>query len=360
MKTLSLLATISAGVMALTLASGALAAPPAKAAAAKVPRTADGRPDFEGIWTNASLTTLERPPQYGERGVLTPAEVALLEKDRAASIENGNRNTDPKATTQDISSSCDLKGFSTGADCAYNQGWTDPGDTVMTVAGQKRSSFITTTPNGRMPAMVPGGADKVAAAGRRGLKPGMNAFDNPETRSLAERCLTSFGTSAGPVMLPLLYNNNYAFAQTKDEVAIWVEMVHDVRHIRIGGKHLPADVKLWMGDSIGWWEGDTLVAETTNYNPSQYFRGASANLKVTERFTRVSKDRILYQFKVEDPTVWTQAWGGEYEFGASKGQIYEYACHEGNYALEGILAGARADEADAKAKTALAEPAKLK
>ena len=174
----------------------------------------------------------------------------------------------------------------------------------------------------------------------------MDKADNPEDRGLGERCLTSFAYSGGPVMLPLMYNNNYAFVQTKDDVAIEIEMVHDVRHIRIGAtRHPPADVRLWYGDSIGRWEGKTLVAETTNFRPEQSFRGSDENLKVVERFTRRGPGRLLYQFTVIDPTVWDKPWGGEYEFTASPGRIYEYACHEGNYALRNMLAGARAREA---------------
>jgi len=180
--------------------------------------------------------------------------------------------------------------------------------------------------------------------------------ENPENQTLAERCLTSFGYSAGPVMLPLLYNNNYEIAQSKDTVAIVVEMVHDVRMIHIGAKHRTDGARPWMGDSIGWYEGPTLVVETTNFPEATALRGAWKELKVTERFTRVGAHRILYQFKAEDPTVWDRPWSGEYEFNASKGRIFEYACHEGNYALEGILSGARADEAAAaeKAKAAAA------
>jgi hypothetical protein len=170
---------------------------------------------------------------------------------------------------------------------------------------------------------------------------------------LAERCLTSFGYSAGPVMLPLLYNNNYEIAQSKDTVAIVVEMVHDVRLIHIGAKHRTDGERPWMGDSIGWYEGPTLVVETTNFPEATALHGAWKDLKVTERFTRVGPHRVLYQFKAEDPSVWDKSISGEYEFSASKGRIFEYACHEGNYALEGILSGARADEA----KIAAAAPA---
>ena len=151
-------------------------------------------------------------------------------------------------------------------------------------------------------------------------------------------------------MLPNgFYNNNYHFVQTKDEVVIEIEMVHDLRHVRLNTKeHLPSNVRPWFGDSIGHYEGNTLVVETTNIPQAQQYNGSWKDLKVTERFTRVANDRLLYQYTIEDPTQWDQAWGGEYEFTPLGGIVYEYACHEGNYALEGMLAGARQAETDAK------------
>jgi hypothetical protein len=146
-----------------------------------------------------------------------------------------------------------------------------------------------------------------------------------------------------------MYNNTYQIVQSKDEVAIDVEMVHDVRHIRLTDKHLPSSIKLWMGDSIGHWEGDTLVVETTNMRPEQAFRGASPELKIVERFNRVNDKQIKYSFTVSDPQVYTQPYTGEVALNATKGPIYEYACHEGNYALPGILAGARTEEKEALA-----------
>jgi hypothetical protein len=249
----------------------------------------------------------------------------------------------------------ECRGGSRGTACGYNAGWTDPGDLVMRVNGEPRTSMITFPANGRMPARVAG-----ANAGRAGraavvesseagpgtTRPGQN--DNPEGRSLGERCIMSFGVSSGPVMTPQLYNNTYRLVQTKDYVAIWVEMVHDIRIVRLNSTHRTDGVRPWMGDSIGWWDGDTLVVETTNYHPLQNVRGAGPKLKVTERFTRVAGDRLHYAFKVEDPDTWVAPWGGEYEFGATS-DVYEYACHEGNYGLQNILAGARYDEQLAEA-----------
>jgi hypothetical protein len=304
------------------------------------PVLAAGVPDLEGAWTNATLTPLERPAQYGDRAVMTQQETDALEKKNSDLVALGNKATDPNATIKDLPADCS---GGRGTNCNYNAAWTDPGTTVMRVHGEPRSSFITFPASGRVPALTQE-AQASGAARRRGPPPGLKINDNPETRSLGERCLTSFGYSAGPVMLPLLYNNTYQIVQSKDAVAILVEMVHDVRLVRLNAKHRIDGARPWFGDSIGWYEGPALVVETTNFPRAQAFRGSWENLKVTERFTRVSKGRILYQFKVEDPSVWIQPWGGEYEFSKAGGMVYEYACHEGNYALADILSGARAEE----------------
>src|SRR6185312_7212333 len=304
----------------------------------KPPRTADGHPDLQGVWTNAAITRLERNPRYGNSLAMTEAEARKVEAKNQAQIDLGNKPTDPNAKVTDLPADCS---GGRGVDCNYNAAWTDPGSVVMRVNGQPRNGFITTTADGRVPMRK----DVHVARFGRALPAGMGPSDNPETRALGERCLLSFGNSSGPVMLPGLYNNTYQFVQTKDQVVIDVEMVHDARIVRLNAaQHLPASVRPWMGDSIGHWEGDTLVVETTNFHPEQVFRGASEHLKVTERLTLVGKDRLHYAFWVEDPTVFAQPWGGEYEFARSKGPVYEYACHEGNYGLVGILQGARAEE----------------
>ena len=173
----------------------------------------------------------------------------------------------------------------------------------------------------------------------------------PETQLLGERCMVGFGSSGGPPMLPVLYNNFYQFVQSPGHVMILVEMNHNVRTIRIGGDPLPVEIRPWLGDSIGHWEGNTLVVETSQFHPQQNLRAAikhqlymTEDSKVVERFTRVSDQEILYQFSVEDDDIYTQKWGGEIPLLASTDQIYEYACHEGNYSLPGILAGARKEE----------------
>jgi hypothetical protein len=352
MITSKLAACLAASAISLAMipAAGVLAAPTRSAPAYVAPTNGFGQPDLQGTWTNATLTTLTRPAQYGDRLVMTPDEVKKLEGDNAAQVVEGNKPTDPKVKTTDLPYACG-RGF-VGAGCGYNAAWIDPGTAVMRVNGEPRTSFITNPANGRMPPLKPG----ITAPTRGGFSPAAMAkrADNPETMSLGERCVMSFGASAGPVMLPLLYNNNYKIVQSRDTVAIWIEMVHDVRMIHIGAQHRTDGARPWMGDSIGWYEGKTLVVETTNFPRQQNLGGSSANLKVTERFTRVGPTRVLYQFTVSDPTVWDQPWSGEYEFGATKGILYEYACHEGNYALADMLAGARADEAAAAAKSAAA------
>jgi hypothetical protein len=349
MSTKQLIALSFGAAMSALMMSPVYAAANPAPVAYKAPLNNYGQPDLEGTWTNATLTVLERPKEYGARLVMTPEEVKKVEGDDAKLYAADAAPRDPKFKTTDLPNECG-KGFS-GAGCGYNAAWIDPGTTVMRVNGEPRSSFITDPANGRLPPY------------KTGVKaPGMEQYahrgENPENMAVSERCLSSFGYSAGPVMLPLLYNNNYEIAQTKDTVAINVEMVHDVRIIHIGGKHRTDGLRPWMGDSIGWYEGPTLVVETTNFPQATALYGAWKELKVTERLTRVGPHRILYQFRVQDPTVWDTSWGGEYEFSASNGRIFEYACHEGNYALADMLAGARADEATAAAKkTADAAPA---
>lgn len=341
-----------------------LAPPPASAqtvqtrAAYKAPRNHWGQPDLSGSWTNGSLTREMRPAALGTRAVYTPEEVAKLEAAVVAEVEEGNRDVDPNAPAPTVGGDIPAGArpefaAAGGAVGGYDRGWLEPGHTVMRVNGQPRTSFVT-TPNGQEPPRKPGAP---APQAFRGGASGLGSFDSYETRSLGERCILGFGRNAGPPMFPNgFYNNNYQIVQTGDEVAILVEMVHDVRHIRLNGKHRTDGVRPYMGDSVGRWEGETLVVETKNIPQRQAYRGSWKDLTVTERFTRVGPDRLHYQFVITDPTIWEQPWGGEYEFAPLNGQIFEYACHEGNYALPGMLAGARAEEAEA-AKAAAASKA---
>jgi hypothetical protein len=179
---------------------------------------------------------------------------------------------------------------------------------------------------------------------------GPGPYDDPEQRPLGERCLLGFGSTSGPPALPVLYNNLKRIVQTEDTVILLNEMVHDARIIRLNSEHLPPTIRKWMGDSIGHWEGNTLVVDTTNFGKNPALGSASENLHVVERFTRVDESTILYQFTVEDPTVWTKPWSGEYPWRATEDRIYEYACHEANYSFEGILRGARLLEKEAREK----------
>ncbi len=334
--------------IAIALGAFSLASAAAAPAPYKTPRNAFGQPDLQGNWTNATITPFERDKKFGDRLALTPAEVKDLEGANAQLVADGNKPTDPNAKVTDLPQNCG-RGF-VGVDCGYNSAWVDPGTKIINLGGVERSSIIVSPTDGRLPAMTKDAAARMQAriASLRGARA---SFENPENRSLGERCILSFGSSAGPPMLPLLYNNNYQIVQTKDEVVIEVEMVHDLRHIHLSGGHPPGSVKLWMGDSLGHWEGDTLVVETTNMRPEQNFRGASLGSKIMERFTRVGPNQIKYSFTVDDPQIYTASYTGEVALNSTKGPLYEYACHEGNYALPGILAGARTEEKEAQAAT---------
>ena len=332
--------TALTSLAALPVAAAAQSNPAAVAKGYKAPRNAWGQPDLSGNWSNATITPFERDPKFGDRLVLTPQEAAGMEGVNAQAVEDGNKPTDPKLKVTDLPYECG-RGFR-GVDCGYNSFWIDPGSKVIRMNGEPRSSVVVSPANGRMPPMTTAAQERVRA--RMG-NARVGNFDGPERRPLGERCIMSFGSSAGPPMLPSLYNNNYAIIQNGDEVLIQVEMVHDNRHIRLNAKHDAAGIPRWMGDSVGRWEGETLVIETVNLRPEQGLRGAGgATLKVTERLTRISPNQILYQFELNDPATYTAPVKGEVAFNATKGPLYEYACHEGNYALPGILAGARAEE----------------
>jgi hypothetical protein len=322
-------------------AAGPAAAQTNPAAAAKgykAPRNAWGQPDLSGVWSPATITRLERDPKLGDRLVLSDAEAKALEGENAAFNAKDLAKSDLTVKVDDLE--CGVKGFPKGPECGYNNFWVDPGTKVLRIAGEPRSSILVSPRSGRLPVRPEAAARLQAQFGNARV----GNFDGPERRPLGERCLIGFGSTAGPPMLPVLYNNHYAIAQARDEVAIEVEMVHDLRLIRLGGTHEPPGVRKWMGSSVARWEGETLVVETKNFRPDQTFRGASADMVVTERLTRISPTQILYQFRVEDPATFTEPVVGEVAWNLTKDIIYEYACAEGNYALPGILAGAREAE----------------
>jgi hypothetical protein len=303
-------------------------------AASAPPRTSWGAPDLQGVWTNSSITRLTRPEGVASL-VLTPEQAKALEDK-----DFNNVRTREELRPTDQTTGAPEKGKALPPVGNYNAVWVDPGSRVAVVRGQLRSSFITDPPNGRIPmsdAALRGVGTSTDAAAR--------SYEGPESRSVGERCLIGFGGSGGPVMSPVLYNNHYQFVQSPDHVVIVVEMVHDARIIPIEGSHGPAGIPKWLGDSVGRWEGDTLVVETRNVHPQQIGPVFISDTgRLVERFTRVSSDEILYQFEVNDPAIYTQVWRGEMPLNASREQVYEYACHEGNYGLYNILEGARMQE----------------
>jgi hypothetical protein len=335
-----LAAALVAAALALPFAAHAeLSNPAAVAKGYRAPKNAWGQPDLSGTWSPATITRLERDPKLGERLVLTDAEAQGLEGENARFNAKDLAPTDPNVKLEGLE--CGVKGFPTGPECGYNNFWVDPGTKVLRIGGQPRSSILVSPKDGRLPMTPEALARQRAQFGNARV----GNFDGPERRPLAERCLVGFGSTSGPPMLPVLYNNHYGVAQAADRVAIQVEMVHDMRLIRLNDRHEPAAIKKWMGDSVARWEGETLVVDTTNFRPDQTFRGATADMQVTERFTRISPTQLLYQFRVVDPATFTAPIEGEVAWNLTKDHIYEYACAEGNYALPGILAGARAEEA---------------
>ena len=304
----------------------------------EVPRTPDGHPDLQGNWTNVTLTPFERGEDHGP--LYTWEEVAEIERPSGDCPANPGTVACGRAESTTGSAEVRLRGQE------YSEVYWDRGSRIAIVNGEPRASLITNPANGRRPPLTPEGEQRLQET--RDIRGQFGQYDHPEMRPLAERCIVSFGSSAGPPMIPnTAYNNNYTIVQTADYVMIKAEMVHDVRIIRLGEPNrLPAHIRPWFGDSWGRWEGDVLVVETTNINPTQAFRGipASADLKVTERFTRVDENTFLYEFTVDDPTMYTQPWGGEIPYKRFDDMVFEYACHEGNYSLASVLSGARYQE----------------
>ena len=351
------------------------------AAPFKAARNVFGQPDLGGFWANATITRETRDRALGTRSAYTPEEVARLEGEVVTEIAAGNQPSDPTKGAPSRGGDPLLKGIrpelaiAAGVVGGYERGWLDTGSTVMRVNGEPRTSILTTT-DGQYPprkgqtagAGRGGGGGGGGRGGRGGQTAGgrglietpqgrvspiplVGGLDNPEQRGTADRCIISFGRNAGPPMLANgYYNNNYNIVQGRDSIAIMTEMVHDTRIVRLGGKHRTDGVRPYFGDSIGKWEGETLVVETTNIPQTQSYAGSWENLTVTERFTRVAPNRLRYQFTIHDPSLWDADWGGEYEFYSMPAgmRVEEYACHEGNYALESILAGARAEDAAEK------------
>ena len=351
---------VLAGVMAGVALVPALVAgqAPRAAATAKgpIPRLPDGHPDLQGTFDLATLTPVER--QAGTPITLTDEQAAKLEKQVAATKNYQARPVDGNRPAPPVGG--DGSAGPAGNVGGYNSFWIDSGSHYSVIDGQKRASILVDPADGRVPPLTPAGRQRVALNVRptsdqsaREDDPGFEpngAYDDPERRPLGERCLMGFGSTSGPPVLPnYFYNNLHQIVQTPGSVLILTEMVHDARIVRMNSEHLPKTIRKWMGDSVGHWEGDTLVVDTTNFSDKTRYRGSTENLHIVERFTRVDPKTVLYRFTVEDPDTWTGAWTGEYPWQATDELLYEYACHEGNYAMGNILRGARLKEVnDAK------------
>ena len=286
----------------------------------------DGYPDLEGIWNSATATPLERPAELKTKPFFTPAEAAQWERE----FTRRNEEPPPQAASARVG---------TGT---YNTFYREFGTrTVKTL----RTSIVIDPPDGRIPALTPGAAE----IKRRRIE-GQRNFENPEGLGLQDQCLAFL--TAGPPMLPYSYNSNYQIVQTKNAVVVHAEMIHDARVIHLDGRaHLPASIRLPMGDSIGHWEGKTLVIDTTNFTDAGGFYGDAGgnfgwdrNLHIVERLSLFDADTLLYQFEIDNPTAFTRPWKGELTMARTNDNIYEYACHEGNYSLTNMLKGYRADE----------------
>jgi hypothetical protein len=328
--------------LGLGVATAAAAPPP-------IPRAADGHADLSGVWSNASVTKLTRLP-----GTKT---LVISEADAKALGESNPmvRRLDSDAQRTNSEEGAPVVGGDPGG---YNSFWLDPGRTLGRVKGEFRTGWIVDPADGQLPLSASG---KALVAKANAYARAADTPANPEALQPWDRCLISSRGSGGPGMLNNIYNSNYQIVQTAGSVAIVVEMIHDTRGVPIfptktaaQAAHGPAALHLWLGDSVGWWEGDTLVIETTNVNAEQGRAGPiflTPQGRVTERLTRVSAAQIFYEFQVEDPTYYTRPWRAEMSLNAMKDQLFEYACHEGNYALPDIMRGVRAAEAEEKAKT---------
>ena len=299
----------------------------------QVSKTLFGHPDLQGVWSNSTITPLERP-YYARSANLSKHDAVNWEKQANAFIAISEAPIDPNApapTTAD-------------PEKGYESFWVDRGTDLAVIDGQIRTSLISYPSNGKIPYK-----SKTQSKLNIFLSKINTSFDHPEQRPPGERCIVGYGSSGGPPMLPVLYNNHIQIVQNKENVLIHVEMNHDARIVRLNAEHtaLPA----WLGDSVGVWQGETLVVTTKHFNAGQDCRASlthwfcmSENAIVTERFTRIADDEILYEFEVNDPQSFSDVWRGEIPLRAAPGPIYEYACHEGNYGMENILSGARQQE----------------
>ena len=283
-----------------------------------VARSADGRPDLQGLWDFAQLTPLERPSEFAGKETVSDEEAEEFAQKRIETTHKDKRDG----------------GAAADVERAYNDFWWDFGTRIA-----KQPSLVVDPPDGRIPAMTQAAQDRIAQ--RR------NKYDNPEERPLAERCILGF--NSGPPMVPSAYNNNVQIVQTRDRVVIVNEMIHSARIVDLTGRaHPPASMRFLTGDSVGRWDGDTLVVDTTNFSTEGGFRGATTSMHLVEKFTRVDQDTLRYEFTVDDPATWTKKWSASIPMTRSSELMFEYACHEANYGMEGVLKGARYQDREAK------------
>jgi hypothetical protein len=303
-------------------------AKPAAPGNAAVPRTPWGHPSLDGIWDFRTVTPLERPAEFAGKAVLTEKEAAEFEQN-AVESRNADSRRDTK-TRRTVNGTAETEDVA----LAYNDFWWDRGTKVI---GTRRTSLIVDPPDGKIPPLTPEGAKRLAAEDAVRERPA----EGPEDRSVGERCLLGF--NSGPPMSPGGYNMNVQVFQTPDHVVLLNEMVHNARIVPLDGRP-HGKVPQWTGDSRGRWEGDTLVVETKNFYQTTSLRGSSPSLRLTERFRRVDADTMVYEYTVDDPSTWTKPWTVEIPMVKTEGPVYEYACHEGNYGMTGLLSGARAVE----------------
>lgn len=317
-------------LLSVLIATGAGNLAAQKASRWVVPRTGDGQPDLQGTWANDNVTPLERPLEFHGRARLTDEELATL-KARAGRLFNGEGDAAfGDQLFQTLLSNPDKFTSSDGRTGDYNQFW------LPERVFDHRTSLIVDPPDGRIPALTPAAQQALAdqAAARRPIAEG------PEDRSLTERCIT-FGVPR----VQAAYMSYYQIVQSRDSVAIVMETIHDTRIVPLDGRpHVGSRIRNWLGDSRGHWDKDTLVVDTTNFSPKSNFRGARQNLHLVERFTRTAPDVLQYEFTVEDPTTWVKPWTVMIPLQRSPARLFEYACHEGNLGLAGILSGARTEE----------------
>jgi hypothetical protein len=336
-----LLAALLAAIAMLPVANPLAAqTAPSDRGSSEIPRTPEGRPNFQGNWTNSTLTPFQR--QEGRGPVYTWEEVARIERGDEECPPNPGTVACGRTPSQGDSNEARLSGNE------YNEVYWERGTRIAVVHGEPRASLVTRPANGRIPARTL--EAQQAQREQADFRSQFGQYDHPELRPFAERCIL-FGSPSGPPMIPVgAYNSNYVIVQTADYLMIQSEMIHDVRTIRIGEhRPMPEHVRPYFGNSSARWEGDVLVVETTNISPQQSVAGGplSEDAKVTERFSLVDEETILYGFTVDDSATFTETWGGEIPIHRLHAELYEYGCHEGNYALEGVLRGARYEEAQA-------------